>query len=364
MKRGFISLKNVEKRNPDKRVITILLLFLGINFMCFCADDTSIPDQNEEKLLSAEKCYEWLKNNPEDPQYNYVLNNYIIKEENPHNLIDSLNKLLPSLKDEGLIIDVAITLAQIEEMMGRVEQACNHYDLAARKDKSSRKYTSLLNSARLFLEQGFHEKVLSITDEIIKNTNDQRLEIEAKLLQSKAYILSDKPDKSKLLLAELIKRNAGSEQYGRILFYYVDLLIYLGEKEEANLVLDKMRKQGSPNPEFSLGSMLLSGKHDMSIRLYQTPIFLHYDAAETEQKITPEPADGVFIQVGSFTVLENAKILQSELKDKKINAIIMEKTIDDKIHFKVVIKVIDEKVDINALIIKLKTLGYEGYLVK
>jgi tetratricopeptide (TPR) repeat protein len=306
----------------------------------------------------------WLKANPKDGSFREAMERYLDIEPDPGSLVSTLTGLLELTADKPLRTEMLAQMALTEEILGQWEKAGGHYLQAAGEQEGENGYPYLLKAARLMMEQGLTGDALELTGRIVSGSKDIGLILESTLLKAKVLLLDDRAQEARDMLSPLIDQAKDSEIYPRILFQYTEALYAAGDEALAGTILAQLRSLSETNPDYAIASFLVSGRSNERIKIIQTPNTLKYLKNLSTKTRTGDPAAMAYVQVGSFSVLENAKVLLSALQAGKMDAGILEKVVKDKKYYKVVVKTTDNPDAINALISTLKTMGYEGILIK
>ncbi len=322
----------------------------------------SVPESNS---LEAHK--EWLRKNTEHNNYYTVLEKTITLFTNIDNVISFLKEQIQYLKTNSQRFQILHILGQYEKLSGDFESAQRHYQLASSFDKGVLGLKALFSSAYLLFQMGELDrcenqikKILSNEEQLDNNTIKQTWLLYSNVLASK-----NKTVKAKQICDMVYKKYEDSLSSQEVyILYSVSKNVGLNEIEKKTS--DIIRKKYPQSPEYSL---VYGGPVEELVwpRFYLTP----EKATTKETQVQTESYNGekedqnnefVMIQIGSFTVIDNAKTMVSTLEKKGFSAVIKEKTVRQTIYYTVVLPKIP-KGKSQEFLIKLKDKGIEGFLI-
>jgi tetratricopeptide (TPR) repeat protein len=368
---GFTNRKQMKRQKPDsmKLFFAFLAVFVLILSRIAAEETLSLSQIRElEKTVAATEARDqyirWLKANPADGSFAEALARYVEIELDPANLVSTLSELLRLTADKTLKSGILAQMALTEEILGQLEKASGHYLQAFDGVDGENRFPYAYKAAQLLLEQGDTTEALELADKILSGSGDDPLKKETLLLKAKILLLDDQAGKAKELLLPLLEQTRESELYPRVLFHYIEALYSTGNEAEAGTRLSELQSLSKSNPDTAIASFLLSGMSGERIKIIQTPNTLKYLKSFSQKPKTETPGTLAYIQLGSFSAIENAQVLLAALQAKKLEGEIIERTVKEKKYYKVVMKTTDNPDAVNALLSMLKTYGYEGFLIK
>ena len=264
--------------------------------------------------------------------------------------------------------DRYITLAELYRISGDLENASEYFKKASLTVKGGKDFEALYKSAVLNVEMAFYREAEAQLRALSTFCDDINLRIKAAVLTARIKALLDFKDAAYSLLLDVIK--SGNELPAEAVHYALDFY----NQNSATMNLEEL--------ETFLSGLSPSDKTYTEVKKIITPEYLLgklppaaslITSTETEAETGStfdETADNgdekkqiIFIQLGSFSVKENAEDLLKTVKNKGWDrAVIKEKTVNGKKYFAVAIPA-DEEENVQNLVITLKEDGLEGYPV-
>ena len=268
------------------------------------------------------------------------------------NLDDYIDTLIQSAEaGQGLEKrNFLIMAAEFKKVSGDTAGAADLYEQASLAVPGQKDFDSLYKASVLYVEMADYRKAQTINRIIAAFSEDSTLRIKTAVLNSRILNLNGNTEDSFEIIKELF---ASLTEYPDELLYWFDEfrtlnsdLVDLSEIEP--VISDKRlytetEKILIPESIFGIG--------DNSI-------------AETVSAEEPETNDvnPVYIQLGSFTVKDNAYVLLESVKSKGFQARLETKTVNGTDYISVIVPV-EKSSEMQTLYIRLKEAGYEGYPV-
>jgi len=369
------------KRN---KISTFLFIFAIYTLPFLSTQPTKISLANAENLEKQGKTEqaliiyeEWLKINKNDPQVYNILNRISELEKNPFRILDIFIEYTPAVKDPYKKSKLYKEIALLWEMLGRIESALDYYKLAYKDLKYSDKDVSLLNLAKLFIEQGLLIEAENWIKMIINQIKDKEILAESYYLLAEIYTSLNKLSIAHSYLILIKNQYPHTYTYPKCLLHLLQIYIINSNKEKIELIFSELEEKYTNTPEYELAlSLINKNKTGYTFflpsphRLIGTEDIL---TSDTNKKVddnkahTEEPESEetqlVFIQVGSYTMRENAEYMVKELIEKGFEARIVNKKISGTLYYRVVVGKPSSEDKAQILMLKLKGEGYEGYLI-
>ena len=252
-----------------------------------------------------------------------------------------------------------IRLAQFFELSSDLHNAQINYQKAALISLESIDYEILLSSARILLLEGELLLAESQLEEIIVNSSDQNISVQAKLLFTILKILNstgdidytispiDKPE-SLYLMYLIAKANSETVIMDKL---SQKIVKDFETSPEAGLI----RNELSELPDILTSFALLNNESLNDDSFYEEP----------KEKLNTSEADTIFnymIQTGSFRDPENAHYLSIDLEKIGFEPIVEEQIVNDIKYYKVLLYFFARD-DMYLALSRLKEKGFEGFPV-
>ncbi|MBN2049578.1 MAG: SPOR domain-containing protein [Spirochaetales bacterium] len=257
-----------------------------------------------------------------------------------------------------------LRLAEMEELLGNLDEAQRLYLQAAYASPDERDYRSMLISAAILIEIGGLEEAEMICRAVISAAPVPEYREKANILLSQIMYLQGDEIKSwelveTALLPQLTDLSSSS-------LLWVSTLANLLNKEKISEQAKEILLKGYPqSPEAMITSETAS--------VFPSPIhfFGLLDKTQKESNIPesqqppapsvqPPETTLVMIQTGSFQDPENAAYHVKDLSAVGFEPVILEKTVSGKLYHRVVIPNIPQE-EVQRYLLLLKDKGYEGW---
>jgi tetratricopeptide (TPR) repeat protein len=273
--------------------------------------------------------------------------------------LDCLYSLLENAEKSSHRYMVLEKTAQIEEFLGRLAEAQQHYEEAAFLIPEKRDFLSLFRSAFLLYELGFFERSFAQAKTIRSICNEQELVDDAVILSIRILYAQNKLSDAEALLATLHDGIDPESITADQLYNIHQLAVQLGMQDEAAAVSLMLETE---YPKSVPAYLLDSTEHRSRVTDYPTPAAL-LSAVSDDLPEEKEPGTAYTgVQTGSFIKREYAERMAAELKEKGFGAVITEKVTEGNHYHKVIVPV-PENANPQKIIIRLKENGYEGFLL-
>ncbi len=272
--------------------------------------------------------------------------------------LDCLYSLLENTENSPYRYMILKKTAQIEEFLGRLAEAQQHYEETAFLIPEKRDFLSLFRSAFLLYELGFFERSLAQAKTIRSICNEQEIVDDAVILSIRILYAQNRLSDARVLLRTHLNGIDPESVTADQLYNIHQLAVQLGMQGQAAAVSGMLE---TVYPE-SIPTHLLSSTEDQSlITDYPTPATLL--SASSDPPVKKEPGTTYTgVQTGSFIKREYAERMADELKEKGFSAVITEKVTEGNRYHKVIVPV-PANSDPQKIIIRLKENGYEGFLL-
>ena len=286
----------------------------------------------------------------------------ILKEADPALLVESLKNALPDLPSVDLkkALD---HLAAMEDMLGLLEEAGDHYLQAAFADTKQRDVPGMLASAAVQIEMDNLDAAETICKAVFNTAKDTVHKEQASVLLSRLLYLKGSPEEAWQAL-NTAALPVTEERRPSTLLWIHTLAGISGREDEKKTAGEILETHFGESPE----AMILSG----TARGYPTPALFFgllkpsavpavvgedEPAAVAEEVKTPET---VMIQTGSFQDPENAEYHVKDLEEAGFTSKIVEKTMSGTVYHRVVIPDVPVE-EVQKYLLRLKDRGYEGW---
>ena len=282
-----------------------------------------------------------------------------------------LAELSTKITDPPGRYEVLKKLATLEELIGRLGPAQQHFIEASFAIPEKKDFSCLLRSANLLFELGEYRSAEVQAQAIVETCKIELLVMHASTLLSRVYYVTDRVEHATALSLEmLVDENITP---GALLWLY-KLGGYTAQVDVSNRALSLLRER---YPE-SVEASLLEGGVDY---LPAPSLFLgpkpkdESPNLEEEAGTSREESEGgeveadsgfseedilVSIQTGSFSVLDNAEYAIKDLKTAGFAAVIRQKKVNDTLYYRVLIPEVPSST-VAEVILLLKEKGFEGF---
>ena len=280
---------------------------------------------------------------------------------------DDGNSLSPEEYEENLFSDIEslseielrenyISIAEICQVRGELQKASEYFEKASLTVKGDKDFMSLYRSALLETEMAHYRNAETKLRAILTFSDDPLLRIKSATLTARIKISQDLTDEGYSILKNIFAET--QKLPVETIYLASDFYKRYNEKMDLSELKSFIEKnQSTLNSEYMEISPILNPDLVFSqFDLAMPDIYKQND--ETE----PEADEPAYIQLGSFSVKENADDMLKTLIIKGYEAVIKIKKVNGKDYYAVAIMV-DQSDEIQNLIITLKESGFEGYPV-
>lgn len=359
------------KIKPFISICILCILVLYQSFYCFSQVHTleeAKKKEAENKIIDAVQIYKaWLRENSGHGDFKTALHRVIQLDSNSKELLAFLYEIESLCRIQKDKCYTAESIAQLEEFHGNLTNARTYYLYVFNNETGEKRFASLLSASQILFKQGFFNNSRKGLDIILEHSKDNEICAKAGILISSIHIVRGEWEKAKKNYISLIKQYKSTTVYPVILLGYLDCLLFFNNEQEITKVLEVFRKYFSSSPEYTLALKHSGKKKDGRIFYYPSPSSFINENGKNEDFSTEESDDEpgtIYIQTGSFTMLENAEDMVKELKKKNVKATIKEKLKNNMVYYSVLIEVESSEPEIiNEKILTLKEAGFEGFLV-
>lgn len=295
----------------------------------------------------------------------FIINAYLFSEDrqigiSPEDYEAELLNQTENLTQEEIHARLIMT-AEIRQVTGDLSGAAEYFKQASLIIKGNKDFISLYRAAVLYVEMAYYRKAEADLRAILTFSDNEELRIKAYILTARIKSLQDSIDEAYAIILNIFQSSdyIPDEAYVWGLEFYshnntvIDMTELKTFLDNANNVYGYKDIPGIPTPElvFGVGS---SDIYFTGTALSNTPPVML-----TEK---PEHEVSAAIQLGSFSMKENAEDLVRSVGIHGYKAFIKSKIVNEKEYFAVTVP-IDESKNVQNLIIELKEKGFEGYPV-
>lgn len=297
----------------------------------------------------------WLFENTGHPNYMEVVKKYIDSEKDLEAIISTLEELIPHHTASPFQSDILYLLAHYEENSGELRKAQQHYEISGMLAAGKQDRRALLDSMRLLIEMGKHERALTQAEAFINVVENEELKRHARVLNCAALYAAEEYSSAQTVLLKLTSSGEYREAYkpGE-LYLLIRIARGVGGTKEAEELEALLVEKYPKSPE----SLLIRNK--LIVQLEATPHHLFAYAETDEARETV--GEDVRIQTGLFSKRENAAELQNSLSEKGFATVITKIERGGKTFYRVLSEPVSLE-DSQEYIIRLKEYGFEGFLV-
>ena len=372
--------KKSNSRCPAWFVAILIALMISItSFTAFAQVDIEDKVGNllaEGDIDGAKRVLRgWLLENGEVAEFPSLLERYLSLETEISVLREFLSRMLELIENNTHSVIIWKKKAILEELSGSIDIAQEAYQRAADLSPPNEKALYLLDSARLLFEQGFNQKAGETLSQIFLISDNTEVTSRAMLLRSYIYIESGESGEARKVLLSILENPKMDSVYPPVLL----ALVFVNRENPENYAsfLAALESDFPHSPEYALGLEIVGKGSEVSF-LFTPKRYLKSFAEEVsdetvvvtekESKNDREAADAtpverkVFVQTGSFLDRENAEYMVLDLKKIGMRADIMVYKKADKTFHRVMILGLESLEQAQAVLLKLKDSGFEGYL--
>lgn len=335
----------------------LLLIFLFFFLLINTFPDINMAREayNNGNTIESLKLYDqWLQLNHDSKDFTSIL--FELAELNGDiflisNILDEQIKFVFSREKKK---DLYKYLAQLYELSSNLHNAQINYQNAALSLLNEIDYEMLLNSAKMLLLEGDLFLAESQLKEILSNSTDNNILLEAELFYTILNILHFQNS------TNIINTTIETPES-----MYISYLIAKANSEPLKMdsIKEQLLKDFESSPEAALIRKKIYELPDVltSLGLLQTTEETTL-SINTEDKIEYEQKQNFMIQVGSFKDKENAHYLSMDLSAAGFSAVVEEQIINNIKYNKVLLYFSTEEQMSNTLR-DLKEKGFEGFPV-
>ena len=258
--------------------------------------------------------------------------------------------------------DLLKAAAELKSSLGEIDSAADLYEEASLAVAGNKDFDALYRSALLHTEMAHYRKAETLTRAISTFSDNSSLRIKSAVLTSRILALQDKTEQAYDILKNIISSMDSLPDY---LAYWINdfYKLYSDRLDLSGLkkLLDKYDLKDYLDVNNILTPEFVFGRGDELVETIveskenNNKVQEQYEAEENKES-------PVYIQLGSFSVRENAEDLLKHVKEKGFDAKIGEKEVNGKEYIVVYVPVVDMD-NIQNQYIRLKEAGFEGYTV-
>jgi len=355
-------------RRAHSRGLLVLLLMLGISAPL-------LQGENAEKTRWSEKPekerIEWLSTHTDHPSFFDRLVSEAGRENDPERSIELLERFLPVIEQAERRHRLLKKIASIEEAIGELESAQQHYQSAASTQRGAWDYNDLYASALILIELGDYSLARLQLHQIREKANSTELRHSAALQDIRLLVLEGRQEEARDRLVQISRsRSEGMVDPPPELYLGYSLAVHLEMRDYARKTKELLVKNYPNSPEAGMvqGIVERSASVENVFGLLSKSIETESDSTEVSPEEEPsteeEEAESdterpLGIQTGSFRDRENAEYMVKELVKNGFEAKIRSAVVNDSEYHRVFVPLGEDSSQ--DIILKLKELGYEGY---
>ena len=251
--------------------------------------------------------------------------------------------------------DIFLKLAEIKKISGDLKSAAEYYEKASLAVKGKKDFQALYQSALLFSETAEYRTAEAHLRAITTFSDDVSLRISAAVLNARIKTAQGMIEDAYSLLTGVIDANVKLSE--EALMFAYDFYKGNNDRFDMNPLKVFIDEQKINMPYHEVKRMITPE----TLNLIPSTISAVQTIADEISSVEKD-SSAVYIQLGSFSVKDNALDLIKELKKSGWDAVIKEKTVNNEDFFAVAVPVTDND-EVQNIIIRLKEDGYEGYPV-
>lgn len=154
---------------------------------------------------AAAAAYErWLESNTDSPEWGAILFRTAEILPSPSKELALLERWLPAVEQGAVRHGILVRLAQLSELLGRLDRAQIYFEEAAAVP-GQRDLRSLLASATILVETGNWEKAATQCRELLHLSKDLSLSVEARILLARVDAADGRKERASTALQELLQ---------------------------------------------------------------------------------------------------------------------------------------------------------------
>ncbi len=290
----------------------------------------------------------------------------------PEDYIRTMLETLDKTDNQEEKHTILVNTAEVLQATGDLNGAAELFKKASLAVKGSKDFESLYRSAVLNVETAFFREAEADLRAIMIFCEDTEIKLKAAVLTARIKNINGETDEAKSIMTDILQSSRRflpreAILFARELFTEEELEKIFGAASPVDFTNPYAAVAPLITPESVFGGTSRSGgTAENSAAVPNKPAAEGEKTAEKAiEKTSVEPdakSAAAAIQLGSFSVKDNAVDLQKHLTEAGYAAEIRSKDVNGKTYYTVTIPV-DDGADIQVLLIKLKEKGFEGYPV-
>ncbi|MBN1524207.1 MAG: SPOR domain-containing protein [Spirochaetales bacterium] len=372
-----------------KADVVILLVFFVLLPSAVFADKVPITIESGE-LLEKQNKYdqaqvvyeEWLKTGAENPRFFEILKKCGSLEKNAFHVIELYSHYLPAVKDREKQKELLVHIGVHYAMLGDYSAAQNSFVKAFTPLEKPQKDLFILAPAQLALLSGDPDKALLWLQQVYPVLYYETDKAEALYLLVEVAVMKNNTEYAEEVLGNIAKGSPSSPAYARALYR---IIVYFNSKKDtgkSTVYRNQLKEKFPSSPEYLA---LTDNINDPKIMVMTLPH--EFIAFQSEQEIIAETGkssgkekdskavpvletqtdkkeitNGYSIQIGSYTMQENAQFILRDAVKLGFSGDIIETQIRGKTYYRVFIgRNLSEK-EAQQTLAKLNDKGFSGFL--
>jgi tetratricopeptide (TPR) repeat protein len=347
-----------------------------------------------DEFSSGEGRREWLRDNPDSPQFGNVLLTAIDRASSLDEIDALLEEYLEAVESERTRGEILYRAGRVFETANRFSRAADFFAQAS--DLVPEEASILRDHAGMLLELGEMDQAIRLLTRIINTAPDRLQQRSAAVLRARAYLLGGNPSRARRHARSLL----GGPDEPKVLFLLLEIARFTADHDLEEEILQRMSARFPAAPEVALADAEPPREHPPQVGHYPIPTRIFSGAYQPEDYETraketaapeeprasppaavtpPEPSpapaavvdeedepsrlDG--IQTGSFRDRENAEYMVRDIEALGFSAAVRSVETESGRFFRVVIPVQEGTTvhEAQDRIVQLKEEGIEGFLL-
>ena len=338
-------------------------------------DDITALEEAGSYREAAAQYRVWLKDHGDSPDLFVALIRYSDVETDPRVAMSLMKELLTALTEEQRP-EIARRIALLAELTGDIDAAAEFYALAAEGLST----TLQLNRASILIEEGLFSEAETLLSGLLSGAEDPEAMARTLALLGDLRVIEQRFDEAeeyfRRALETVTEMQTSSSSatplsatllsatpLPRILLGLYETYIGMGAPQRAQEVLDRMKTEHALAPEY-----LLAARSD-AVVYAPTPVKTILVSVVGETVLLPsqnqvqagQHRGATLIQMGSFSVLDNAQHMVAELEQAGFQARIREADVRGGLFYRVVLSEAVAEEHVQRTLIQLKEKGFEGF---